>query len=169
MWIVIVYFDNIFDEGNSLPIDYWPHFHSSEHHTVSLGVTCGLHANSTSIYWFNTKVLPLRIKSYPNYRFWVLRIHPTGDPTRDCCMWSIDSVSALYKGKVKSSSLTYNRRETRDKRPLGRNPDRSWGHRHISVKFFGRIPWLHGHRRQNTSVMSLSPWLHGLRLRKLHT
>ena len=28
-----------------------------------------------------------------------------------------------YEGKVKSSSLAYNRRKTRDKRPLGRDPD----------------------------------------------
>ena len=37
----------------------------------------------------------------------------------------------LYEGKVKSSSLAYNRRETRDKRPL--DPDRSWCHLHTSV------------------------------------
>ena len=30
-----------------------------------------------------------------------------------------------YQGKMKSYSLAYNRRDTRDKRPLGRDPDRS--------------------------------------------
>ena len=42
----------------------------------------------------------------------------------------------MYEGKVKSSSLAYNRRETRNKRPLGRDPDWGWCHRHISVKLF---------------------------------
>ena len=32
--------------------------------------------------------------------------------------------------------LAYNRRETRDKRPLGRDTDRSWYHRHTNVKLF---------------------------------
>ena len=32
------------------------------------------------------------------------------------------------------SSLAYNRRESRDKRSLGRDPDRSWSHLRTSVK-----------------------------------
>ena len=40
----------------------------------------------------------------------------------------------VYEGKVKSSRL--NLRETQDKRPLGRDPDRNWCHRHTSVKSF---------------------------------
>ena len=39
-----------------------------------------------------------------------------------------------YEGKVESSSVAYNRRETRYKRPLGWDPDRSWCHLHTSVK-----------------------------------
>ena len=39
----------------------------------------------------------------------------------------------VYEGKVTSSSLAYNRRETRDKRPLGRDQERSWCHLHRSV------------------------------------
>ena len=31
--------------------------------------------------------------------------------------------------------MAYNQRESRDKRSLGRNPDRSWCYRHTSVKF----------------------------------
>ena len=50
---------------------------------------------------------------------------------------------------MKSSSLVYNLRETRGKRPLGRDPDRSWWHLRTSVKLFGRSPWLHGHWRQH--------------------
>ena len=40
-------------------------------------------------------------------------------------------VSFKYESKVNISSLAYNRHETRDKRPLGRGPDRSWCHRHM--------------------------------------
>ena len=42
----------------------------------------------------------------------------------------------IYEAKVKSSNITYNWRETRDKRPLDKDPDRSWCHRHTSVKLF---------------------------------
>ena len=45
-------------------------------------------------------------------------------------------MNVQYVGKVKSCSLAYNRRETRDKRPLGRVPDRGWCHLHIGVKLF---------------------------------
>ena len=44
------------------------------------------------------------------------------------------SMYGICEDKVKSSSLAYNRRETRDKRPLGRDPDRSWCHLHTNVK-----------------------------------
>ena len=47
---------------------------------------------------------------------------------------SINIMSSKYEGKVKSSSLAYNRRETRDKRPLIRDPDRTWCHLHTNVK-----------------------------------
>ena len=45
------------------------------------------------------------------------------------------------------------RRETRDNRPLGRDPDRGWYHSHTSLKHFCSQPWFHGHRLQNTSVI----------------
>ena len=77
--------------------------------------------------------------------------------------------SWIYEGKMKSSSLSYNRRETRDKRPLGRDPDRSCCHLHTSVKLFYRSPWFHRYRRQHTGVLQFSPWIHGLRPRKLYT
>ena len=35
--------------------------------------------------------------------------------------------------KVRGPTLPYDRRETRDKLPLGRDPDRSWRHRHTSI------------------------------------
>ena len=50
-----------------------------------------------------------------------------------------------YEDKVKSSSLAYNRSETRDKRPLGRDPGRSWCHLHARVKPFWSqpmAPWI---------------------------
>ena len=34
---------------------------------------------------------------------------------------------------AKVLGLAYNRRKTRDKRPLGKDPDRSWCHRHTIV------------------------------------
>ena len=40
----------------------------------------------------------------------------------------------FYDGKVKSYSLAYNRHETRDKWPLGRDPDRSWCRHYTTVK-----------------------------------
>ena len=42
----------------------------------------------------------------------------------------------LYEGKVKSSWPIL--RETRVKRPLGRDPDRSWCHRNTSVNTYCR-------------------------------
>ena len=39
----------------------------------------------------------------------------------------------LYEGGLKSSNLAYNRRETREKRPLGKDPDRSWCNLHTIV------------------------------------
>ena len=37
---------------------------------------------------------------------------------------------------MKSSSLAYNQLETQDKRPLGRDPNRSWCHLHTSEDLF---------------------------------
>ena len=45
--------------------------------------------------------------------------------------------SAASYGQGEKFSAVYNPGETRDKRPLGRDPDRSWRHRHSSVK----LPW----------------------------
>ena len=39
----------------------------------------------------------------------------------------------LYVGKVKSYRFSLRLRETLDKRPLGRDPDRSWCHLHTTV------------------------------------
>ena len=49
------------------------------------------------------------------------------------CMWYHHYCIFTYEDKVKSSSLPYNRCETRDKRPLGRDLKRSWCHRHTSM------------------------------------
>ena len=65
---------------------------------------------------------------------------------------------------MKSSSLAYNQRETRDKRLLGRDPERSWCHLHISVKLFWSQPMAQWHM----SVLLLSPWTHGLQPTKLY-
>ena len=84
-----------------------------------------------------------------------------------CCYCYCSSKILSKSRRVKSSR--YSLRKTREKLPLGRDPDRGWHHRHTSVKLFGRSPWLNGHRRQHTIVLLLSPWIHGLRPRKLYT
>ena len=69
--------------------------------------------------------------------------------------------NALYKGKVKSSSLVYNQRETWNKRPLGRDPDRSWCHLHIGVKLFWSqpmAPWTLAAAYACTATQSMDPW-----------
>ena len=64
---------------------------------------------------------------------------------------------------MKSSSLAYNRHETRDKQPLDTEPYRSWCSRHTSVKFFWSQPidpWRS--ERQHTLMlppMSMEPWV----------
>ena len=45
-------------------------------------------------------------------------------------------LALIYEGKLKSRDLAYNGRETRDKRPLGRDSDRGWCHLHNTVKIF---------------------------------
>ena len=56
-------------------------------------------------------------------------------------------VDFLYSYKSvfwKFSDLAYNRCETRDKRPLGRDPDRSWCYFHTSVKLTCVLRSVHG-------------------------
>jgi hypothetical protein len=70
---------------------------------------------------------------------------------------------SMYEDKVKSSSLAYNRRETRDKRPLGRDSDRSWCHLHTSVNCFGRSSWIHELSGSTFVCCHRCLWSHGLR------
>ena len=56
---------------------------------------------------------------------------------------------------MKSSSLAYNRRETRDKLPLGRDPDRSWCHHPTSVKLSWSQPMDSWTERQHTRMRPL--------------
>ena len=73
----------------------------------------------------------------------------TGDCTKSCIVdWPLLHLwQYIYKGKVKSSSLAYNRRETLGNRSLSRDPDRSWCHLHTSVKHTRMVP-----------LMSMEPW-----------
>ena len=62
--------------------------------------------------------------------------------------------------------LAYNRRETRDKWPLGwYAADKSWCHYHTKVKLSWLQPMTTWSERQHTNV----PWSHGLRPKKLYT
>ena len=58
----------------------------------------------------------------------------------DCTSAGLEVQEIKYEDKAKSSSLAYNRRETRDKQPLGRDLDESWGHLHTSVKLYQSQP-----------------------------
>ena len=62
----------------------------------------------------------------------------TFDATNDPSTQKMENI--MHDNKVKSSSLAKNRRETRDKRPLDREPDRSWCHLHTSVKLVWSQP-----------------------------
>ena len=42
-------------------------------------------------------------------------------------------IGGSIRARRKVFGLAYNRRETQDKRPLGRNSDRRWYHRHTNV------------------------------------
>ena len=68
-----------------------------------------------------------------------------------CCL---NEKRFMYEDKVKSSRPSL--RETWDKRPLGSHPDRSWCHRHASVKLFWSQPMSHGHRQQHTGKVKNS-------------
>ena len=50
------------------------------------------------------------------------------------------SVLSHTRTRLKVLGLAYNRRETRDKRPLARYSDISWCHLHTSVKLFWSQP-----------------------------
>ena len=58
----------------------------------------------------------------------------------------------MHEGKVKSSRPSL--RETRNKRPLGRDPDRNWCHRHTSVKLSWSQPMYPWTERQHTRMMA---------------
>ena len=63
------------------------------------------------------------------------------------------------RGQGESSNLAYNRCEIRDKRTLGRGPDRSWCYLHTSVKLFWSQPmaaWTGGSIRV-AIVQSMDP------------
>ena len=83
-------------------------------------------------------------------------------------LFSIFFIILPFRGQGEMFYLAWNRRETRDNRPLGKDPDRSWCHFHTSLKLFWSRPMAPGHRPQHTSTLPLSPWIHGQRSRKLH-
>ena len=60
-----------------------------------------------------------------------------------------------YEGKVKSSRPSL--RETEDKRPLGRDLDRSWCDHHTSIKLL-MDPWRERSHTCMLPPMSMEPW-----------
>ena len=57
------------------------------------------------------------------------------------------------RARWKVPNLAWNRHETRYKRPLGRDPKRSWCHRHTSVKFL----WSHSCKDIDGSILFRIP------------
>ena len=69
--------------------------------------------------------------------------------------------SCSYEGGLKSSSLAYKRRETRDKRLLGRDLDMSWCPLHTSLKLFWSrhmAPWTLAAAYECAAAQSMDPW-----------
>ena len=65
--------------------------------------------------------------------------------------------------------LAYNRRETREKRLLDRDPDRSWFHHHTSVKLLRSHPMVSWISAAILICYRQCPWSHGLQPKKLYT
>ena len=66
-----------------------------------------------------------------------------------------------YEGGLKSSSLAYNRRETRDKLPLGKEPDWSRCNLHTRLKLFGSrsmATWISSAAYECAAAQSMHPW-----------
>ena len=71
----------------------------------------------------------------------------------------------------KVSDLAFNRRKTRDKRLLGRDPDRSWCHLHTSLKLlWSRLmaPWTSAAAYEYATAQSLSSHLRFENVRWFH-
>ena len=57
--------------------------------------------------------------------------------------------------------IAYNRRETRDKWPFGRDPDRGWCYSHTSEKFSWlqpMDPWTERQHTRKLLPISMEPW-----------
>ena len=63
----------------------------------------------------------------------------------------------------------YNRLETRDKRPFGRDPDRGWYPATLVKSFLGRNPLIYGLSGITLVSCRRFPWSHGLRSKKRYT
>ena len=99
--------------------------------------------------------LPVFCESAFNHfnQFWHLNFH----------------IGGSIRARWKFLGIAHNWLETRDKRPLGRAPDRSWCHRHTSVKLSWSQPMDPGIERQHTLCCRRCPWNHWLRPKKHHT
>ena len=113
-------------------LDYFSQTGSKDH-PASLGVTWSAHRFPQQLLAFKTRITA-KISSYPKYsRCWIVCVPPSRRSNPGPLPGGSNFASAViaanelkYEGMLKSFCLAYNRRETRDKRPSGRNPDRSW-------------------------------------------
>ena len=75
-------------------------------------------------------------------------------------MFHRSHLGTVYEGDLKSYSLDYNRRETRDMRLLGRDPDRSQCHLHTSLKLLWSrpmAPWTSAAAYECAAAQSMDP------------
>ena len=77
--------------------------------------------------------------------------------------------SSNMRARWKVFCLAYNRRETQDKRQLGRDPDRSWCHHHSMIN----LSWVQPMPSWTTGSILIfcrrGPWNNGLWPKKVYT
>ena len=78
-------------------------------------------------------------------------------------------ISGSIRARWKFQGLANNRRETRDKRPLVRHPDKSWCHRHTIVSFLGLSTWIHELSGSTLVCCCRCLWSQWVRPEKLYT
>ena len=131
---------------------------------------------STHIMQYEGKVKSFR----PNLRETRDNLPLGREPERRCCnrhttnmiklfLSQTIAISGSIRARWKVLGLAYNRRGTRDKQPLGRDPDRSWCHRPTNVKHFGRSPRIHVLSGNTLVCYRRGPWSHGLRPKNIYT
>ena len=72
----------------------------------------------------------------------------------------LKKISVFTGATWKVLGLAYNRRETRDKQPFGRDPDSSWCNFHTSIKLFwsqAMSPWTSAEAYECAAAQFMDP------------